>query len=43
MATDHLPKSLSMIVMHRVEMLILISIERCSRISDESVFIVHFK
>jgi len=38
MAIDQLPKSLSM---HRVEMWIIISTDRCSKISDESVFFVH--
>jgi len=40
MAIDQLQKSLSM---QRVEMLIFISTDKYSRISDESVFMVPFK
>jgi len=32
-----------MVGKHRVEMLIVILTDSCSEISDESVFIVHFK
>jgi len=43
MAIDQLSKSFSTVVMHMVDLLNFISTDRYSRISEESVFAVHFR